>query len=114
MAKNYIDLCVRFVPCVFRIRRFFLHLVTLSILKPVCRVLPLKNARGRRNVLGLIHVVHQTPRRIKNAAEINGECTLIWKHTGSAGHELGMKMLNINIKDIYHDQFNNSNIHSIN
>ena len=59
-------------------------------------------------------MVHQTPRRIKNAAEIYNECTLIWKHTGFAGHGAGMKMLNINIKDIYHDQFNNSNIHSIN
>ena len=59
-------------------------------------------------------MVHQTPRRIKNADEIYNECTLIWKHTGFAGHGAGMKMLNINIKDIYHDQFNNSNIHSIN
>ena len=38
MANNYIDISFCFVPCVYRIRRPYLHLVTLSILKPFYHV----------------------------------------------------------------------------
>ena len=57
-------------------------------------------------------MVHQTRRRITIAVEIYDEWTLSWKHTYTffSGHGAGM---NVSSKDVYHDQFNNSNIHSI-
>ena len=52
-------------------------------------------------------MAHQTPRRITNAVEIYDECTLIWKHTFEVLQD--MVRMNISNKDVYHDQFNNSN-----
>jgi len=57
MANDNIDIWFCFVLCVYRIRRPFIHLVTLSILKPEFdmfsgRVFPPKKARGWEMIVG--------------------------------------------------------------